>query len=116
MRPLARLLQAALVFVFAAATVVQATAAMGMQTSALMSLTMPGPASDLMPAGHECSDEPDAAMACFTACMLPALGLVAPAVAFVPMASAPLQPLSAWAIISQSRPPDPYPPRPSVLN
>ena len=115
MRPLARLLRAALVFVFAAATVVQATAAMGMQTDALMSLTMPGPASNSMPAGHDCSEEPDAAMACFTACTL-AAGLVAPAVAFVPMASMPHQPLLAWAIISQSRPPDPYPPRPSVLN
>jgi hypothetical protein len=116
MRPLARLLLAPLVFVFAAATVVQATVAMGMQTNALMSMTMPGPASDPMPGGDDCSDASDDAIACFAACTLPALGLVAPAVAFVPMARVALQPLLAWAIISQSRPPDPYPPRPSVLN
>ena len=105
-----------MVFVFAAGTVVQATAAMAMQTDALISMTMPGPASDPMPGGDDCSDASDDTIACFTACTLPALGLVAPAVAFVPMASVPVQPLLAWAIISQSRPPDPYPPRPSVLN
>ena len=57
MRSLARLLRAALVFVFAAGTVVQATAATGTQTDAPMSMTMPGPASDPMPGGDDCSEE-----------------------------------------------------------
>ena len=114
MQPLARILLAILLLVFAAGTIVQAAAVAHAKMD--MPMAMSVSAGDYMPGCDDCSDDPGNAMACFTACMLPALGLEAPAMPFVPTTRAPVQSVASWALTGQSRPPDPYPPKPTVLN
>jgi hypothetical protein len=79
-----------------------------------MPMPMSGPAADHRPNCDDCGD-PGEGFACFLACTLPVLDIAAPEAAFRPLVKLPVQPLAAPAIIGTSRPPDPYPPRPSVL-
>lgn len=110
MRPLARLFLTFLALTFAAGAFAQATAAARMD----MPMAMSSPAAEHMPNCDDCGD-PDEGFACFLACTLPALDIVAPEAAFRPLVKRPVQPLAGPAIIGTSRPPDPYPPRPPVL-
>jgi hypothetical protein len=111
MRSLSRFTVAVLILVFAAGTFVQAAAL----SKADMPMAMSPEMGEEMPGCDDCSDDPDAAMACVAACALPALGLPATLLVPAPIVRMAPRPASAAAVDGESRAPDPYPPRPSVL-
>jgi hypothetical protein len=111
MRRLARVFLTFMALTLVAGAGPQAMAAAHMD----MAMATSAPASEHMPNCDHCNGDPDEAMACFAACTLPASDTVTPAVGLMPAGKAPVQPLSAWAIVATSRPPDPHPPRFPIL-
>lgn len=69
-----------------------------------------------MPGCGDCADRSEAALACIAACALTAFGLAASIAVFAPIAQARAEPTDACVIAGQLRTPEPYPPRPSILN
>jgi hypothetical protein len=112
MRSLSRFTVAVLILVFAAGTFVQAAAL----SKADMPMAMSPEMGEEMPGCDDCSDDPDAAMACVAACALPALGLQDASLQFGPPVRVPLKSASARAMVGELRAPDPYPPRLSFPN
>ena len=114
MRLVARLALALVALVFMAGTMVHAVAATHMTMD--MPMAMSSSAGEHMPGCDDCGGDPESSMACFVACAQPALGLGAPAVSFAAMIRTPMQPVMSRAVTGVLQPPDPYPPRPSILN
>jgi hypothetical protein len=112
MRPLARFVLAVLILALAAGTFVQGAAVDRSKMNMPMAMSQDG---DHMPGCQDCGDDPDATF-CFMMCTLPALGLPPLSLTLAPMVRMPIEPSSAWGAVGQPRAPDPYPPRPSILN
>ena len=112
MRWFARVLLAVFALTLAASAFVQRTAAKRMDMPVPMAIS--GPAGEPMPDCDDCGGDPDEGMACWVACTLPALAVLAPEVGSRPLVKHSVQPLTAGAIVGMARPPDPYPPRPAI--
>jgi hypothetical protein len=103
---LARLLLTILALSFAAGVSVQAMAAAPMD----LPMAMSGAAGEPMPDCDHCGGDADETV-CLIACTLPVLDMVSPELALRPLTKCAVQALAAPAIVGQSRPPDPHPPR-----
>ena len=102
------------VLVFGAAAFFHAKAAAQMPPDLVM--VMPAADGTHLPGCDECGGDAENGLACFMGCALPALGLLPAAAPLLAPATGQIQPGASRLAAGVSRPPDPSPPRQSLLN